>query len=174
VAVIAWIVEAGWRACVDAAARHTPPNAEIELLHVTDPDVAEVAHGAYAGLLGRGDPHRDPGSKVEDLASTAAKKLLDDAAARLGRPCRTVERTGRIESEVLAAAVSAELLIVARDGDTSHRGPRSIGHASRYVIDHAPCPVLLVWPGAPPASVERPPHHGPLHHGPPDQAPPPP
>ena len=138
---------------MDAAARHTPPDAEIVLLHVTDPDVADVAHGAYAGLLGRGHPRRDPGSKVEDLASAAATKLLDDAAARLRRPCRRIERTGRVETEVLAAAENAELLIVARDGDSSHRGPRSIGHASRHVIDHAPCPVLVVWPGAPPASA---------------------
>jgi nucleotide-binding universal stress UspA family protein len=25
-------------------------------------------------------------------------------------------------------------------------GPRSLGHATRFVVDHAPCAVLLVWP----------------------------
>lgn len=147
--VIAWIVEPGWQACVAAADRHAKPDTDIVLLHVTDPDIADVAHGAFAGLLGRGHPHRDPGSRVQDLASAAARKVLDDAAhrlGRLGREVRTVERTGNVETEVIAAAQGAELLIVVRDGDTGHLGPRSIGHASRYVIDHAPCAVLLVWP----------------------------
>lgn len=167
VTVIAWIVEGTWPACVDAARKHTPPDTDIMLLHVTDPDVADVAHGAYAGLLGRGHPQRDPGAQVEDIASTAAQRLLDDAAARLKRACIRVERTGRVETEVIAAAGGAELLVVARDGDCNHLGPRSLGHASRYVVDHAPCPVLLVWPAEPPpVSTHRPP--------PPHPPPPPP
>ena len=168
--VIAWIVESTWPACVDAVGRHAPADADIMLLHVTDPDIADVAHGAYAGLLGRGHPHHDPGTQVEDLASAAAHKLLDDAAARLGRRCSKVERTGRIESEVIAAADGAELLVLARDGDPGHLGPRSIGPASRYVIDHAPCPILLVWPTTPPTIGA---HHLPPHRPPPDGPPPP-
>lgn len=167
--VIAWIAEATWPACVDATGRHAPPDADIVLLHVTDPDVAQVAHGAYAGLLGRGQPHRDPGIQVEDLAAATAHKLLQDAAARLGRRCAIVERTSRIETEVIAAADGAELLVLARDGDCSHLGPHSLSHPSHYILDHAPCPVLLVWPGTPPPlSTQRP---APAHQPP---APPPP
>jgi nucleotide-binding universal stress UspA family protein len=154
--VIVWVVESAWRACVDAARRHAPADDDVVLLHITDADVAEVAHGAFAGLLGRGHPRRDPGIRMEDLATAAAHQLLDDAAARLSRPCRKVERAGRVESEVLAAADGAELLVLARDGDPSHLGPRSIGHASRFVIDHAACPVLLVWPGSPPPGLPPP------------------
>ena len=58
--VIAWIVEGTWPACVDAAGAHAPDGAEIVLLHVTGGDVPGAAHGAYAGLLGRGRPDRDP------------------------------------------------------------------------------------------------------------------
>lgn len=144
--VIAWIVESTWPACVAATARYAAPGADIVLLHVTDRDVADVAHGAYAGLLGRGHPDHDPGARVEELAAGAGRRLLRDAAARLGRPCRQMERRGPVETEVLAAAAGAELLVLARDGD--QRGAPSIGHTSRYVIDHAPCPVLLVWAGA--------------------------
>ena len=54
--VIAWIVEGTWPACVDAARTHAPDGAEIVLLHVTGRDVPGAAHGAYAGLLGRGHP----------------------------------------------------------------------------------------------------------------------
>jgi nucleotide-binding universal stress UspA family protein len=166
--VIAWIVEPVWPACVDAARAHAPADAEIVLLHVTDPAVAGLAHGAYAGLLGRGQPRRDPGIQVDDLAAVTARQLLADAAARLGRPATTVARSGRVQSEVLAAADGAQLLVLARDGDCRHLGPHSLSHASHFIVDHAPCPVLLVGPGSPPpAEGHRPPP-------PPHQPPPPP
>ncbi|MCX4562976.1 MULTISPECIES: universal stress protein [Streptomyces] len=144
--VIAWIVEGTWPACVDAVRTHAPEDAEIVLLHVSGHEIPGIAHGAFAGLLGRGHPERDPGTRLEHLAATSANQLLQNAADRLGRPCTRIERTGRVEQEVVVAAQGAELLIVARDGDRSRLGPRSLGPASRFVVDHAPCPVLLVWP----------------------------
>lgn len=160
-AVVVWIVEGTWPACVDAARARTPDSAEIVLLHVSPPDVPGAAHGAFAGLLGRGHPERDPGTAVEHLAATSASRLLAQAAERLGRPCGQVERTGRVEREVVAAADGADLLIVARDGDRGHLGPRSLGPAGRFVVDHAPCPVLLVWPEPAPGigTIPPPPHH---------------
>jgi hypothetical protein len=58
---------------------------------------------------------------------------------------------------------AAGLLILARDGDPSRLGPRSLGPATRFVVDHAPCPILLVWPQPPPSihTLPRPPHHRP-------------
>jgi nucleotide-binding universal stress UspA family protein len=53
---------------------------------------------------------------------------------------------GRAERAVVAACADADLLVLARDGDHTRLGPRSIGHATRFVLDHAPCRVLLVWP----------------------------
>ncbi|MFG2191823.1 universal stress protein [Streptomyces sp. NPDC048639] len=161
--VIAWIVEGTWPACVDAARTHTPEGADPVLLHVTDPDVAGAGHGAYAGLLGRGHPERDPGTRLEHLAAASAEDLLTAAADRIGRPCTRLERTGRVEREVVAAAEDAELLILARDGDRSHLGPHSLGPASRFIVDHAPCPVLLVWPEPAPGvdTIPPPPPHPP-------------
>lgn len=144
--VIAWIVEGTWPACVEAARTHTPEGADIVLLHVTGHDIPGAAHGAYAGLLGRGHRERDPGTRLENLGTAAAQQLLQTAAEHLGRPCTRLERSGRIEREVVAAAEGADLLILARDGDRTHLGPRSLGPDSRFVVDHAPCPVLLVWP----------------------------
>jgi len=46
--VVAWIVEGGWPAVIDAARTHAPAGAEIILLQVTEAAVPEVAHGAYA------------------------------------------------------------------------------------------------------------------------------
>ncbi|MFE9098785.1 universal stress protein [Streptomyces sp. NPDC007264] len=160
-AVIVWIVEGTWPACVDAARTHAPEGAGIVLLHVTGHEIPGAAHGAYAGLLGRGHPERDPGTRLEQLASVSAAQLLQQAADRLGRRCTRVERTGRIEREVVAAADGADLLILARDGDRSHLGPKSLGPAGRFVVDHAPCPVLLVWPETAPglAGLPSPPSH---------------
>ncbi|KAA8969781.1 universal stress protein [Mycobacterium sp.] len=146
--VIAWIVETTWPACVDATRTYTPAGAEIVLVHVTDPDAAGLAHSAYAGLLGRGHPHRDPGTRVAALANAAAHELLAAAAARLERPCITRACTGQAETEVLAAAENAELLVLARDGELDRPGPESIGPTTRYLIDHALCPVLVAWPGS--------------------------
>ncbi|MGW1894352.1 universal stress protein [Streptomyces sp. NPDC002004] len=173
-AVIVWIVEGTWPACVDAARARTPEDTDIVLLHVSAPDVPEAAHGAYAGLMGR-DRHwghrsddvrgGDPGTRLEQLAAASAAELLQFAAERLGRACARVERSGRVEREVVAAAEGADLLVLARDGDRSHLGPRSLGPASRFVVDHAPCPVLLVWPETAPgiSSIPPPPPHPPHH-----------
>ncbi|MFE7278273.1 universal stress protein [Streptomyces sp. NPDC057623] len=164
--VVVWIVEGTWPACVDAARRHAPEDAEIVLLHVTGHDVADVAHGAFAGLLGRGHPSgrrpaegwgSDPGTRVEHLAAASAENLLQAAADRLGRPCTRVERTGRVEREVVAATDGAELLVLARDGDRTRLGPHSLAPSSRFVVDHAPCPLLLVWPEPAPDLTTLPP-----------------
>ncbi|MER7463315.1 universal stress protein [Streptomyces sp. NPDC097981] len=163
--VIVWIVEGTWHACVDAARAHAPQGADVVLLHVAGPEVPGAAHGAYAGLLGRARPDRDPGTRVEHLAAAAGERLLAGAAERLGRPCTRKERSGRVEREVVAAAEGADLLILARDGDRTHLGPRSLGPRSRFVVDHAPCPVLLVWPETAPgtATIPPPPPHPPYH-----------
>ena len=62
--VIIWIAEGTWPACV-AAARDAAEGADLVLLHVTDDAVAEAAHGAFAGLLGRGHRECDPGTRLE-------------------------------------------------------------------------------------------------------------
>jgi nucleotide-binding universal stress UspA family protein len=157
VTVVAWIVEGTWAACVDATRAHAPEDADVVLLHVSDPDVSGAAHGAFAGLLGRARPERDPGTAVEHLGTAAGEQLLAAAAERLGRPCRRAERRGRVEREVVGAAEGADLLVLARDGDRTHLGPRSLGPASRFIVDHAPCPVLLVWPAAAPGTDTIPP-----------------
>ena len=159
--VVVWLVEDSWPAPVAAARAHAPAASEVLLLHVADPAPPAAAHAAYAGLLGRGHPGHDPGDALDDLAEDHARRLLEAAARRLGRPCRVVGRRGRAASEVVRAAVGAELLVLARDGERDRPGPASLGQDARFVVDHAPCPVLLVWPGPPPddASTPPPPPH---------------
>jgi nucleotide-binding universal stress UspA family protein len=166
--VIVWVTEGTWQAAVDAARTLAPQDAKLTLLHVIGDEVAEAAHGAFAGLLGRGHPGRDPGDRLEQLSRTAEEELLEAAAAQLGRPATTARRHGRVEHEVVRAAEGAGLLICARDGDRHRLGPRSLGRATRFVVDHAPCPVLVVWPEEAPGLDSMPPHRHPRppHHRP--------
>ncbi|MEU6549473.1 universal stress protein [Streptomyces sp. NPDC046915] len=161
--VIVWLVEGTWPACVDAVRAHAPTASDVVLLHVSGPDVPGLAHGAFAGLLGRGRPDRDPGTRLEDLGGSSAAELLAAAAERLGRPCVRLERSGRVEREVVAASEGAGLLVLARDGDRARLGPHSLGPAARFVVDHAPCPVLLVWPETAPGLTTMPPPPPPHH-----------
>jgi nucleotide-binding universal stress UspA family protein len=162
--VVVWIVEGTWRSAVDAARGLAPAGARFVLLHVTPEEVPGAGHGAYAGLLGRGRPDRDPGTRMEALAGVSAGELL-------AAPCDRTERRGRVEREVILAADGADLLILARDGDRSRLGPKSLGRASRFVVDHAPCPVLLVWPAPAPGVATIPPPPPPKRHGHPKHGP---
>ena len=153
--VCIWVTEGTWRASVDAALGLVPAGAAVTLLHVTAAEVPDAAHGAYAGLFGRRG--HDPGTRLEELAAASGGELLEAAARRLGRPCQRREIQGRPERAVVSACADADLLILARDGDRSRLGPRSLGKATRFVVDHAACPVLLVWPESAPDVATIPP-----------------
>jgi nucleotide-binding universal stress UspA family protein len=146
-------MEGTWPAVVDAAA----PYDKVTFLHVIDPGAAGSAHGAFAGLMGRGGRRTDPGAAIEEALTSAETRLLTAATTRRGRPSDTLSRHGRVEREVVAAARSFDLLIVARDGDLHRVGPRSLAPPTRFVVDHAPCSVLLVWPSAPAETTPPPP-----------------
>jgi nucleotide-binding universal stress UspA family protein len=176
VRVVIWIVEGTWQGCVDAAVTVIPPGAEIALLHHTPTDAAEAADAASANLLGRARFGHRPAPAMHQIAAEEATKLLAAAAARLGRG--NVEQLhiegARVEREVVrAVAEHVDLLVAARDGDRSRLGPHSLGHATRFVVDHAPCAVLLVWPDESPGlgSIPPPPPPPPAEVSPPDPAP---
>ena len=152
--VLVWITEDTWAACVDAARTLAPADRDVTLLHVLDSAALAAARGAFGGLLGRAAP--DPTARLEAMADEAVTELLDAAEDRLGRPAGRIRRHGRPEHQVTAAARDATLLVVARQG--AEAGPKSLGHAARFVGDHAPCPVLRIWPGPVPAARHGLPH----------------
>jgi nucleotide-binding universal stress UspA family protein len=145
--VFIWVSEGTWRAAVDAALSLAPADASFTLLHVTDEAGPDAAHGAYRGMFGRAG--HDPGVRLDELATSAAADLLEAAARRLGRRCAKLDIHGHTERAVVTLTANADLLVMARDGDQSRPGPRSLGRAGRFIVDHAACPVLLVWPGPP-------------------------
>jgi nucleotide-binding universal stress UspA family protein len=165
--VLVWVTEESWMACVDAALARAPAD-DVTLLHVTDAGAVDAAQGAFTALLGRAGA--GPGAQLEAMTETAATEVLEAAAARLGRPAEQLRRRGRPEREVVQAARGADLLILARQGGEA--GPRSLGKAARFVVDHAACPVLLLWPGPAPDSPLPPPpprgRHKPPHRPGPD------
>ena len=159
--VVAWLSEGTWHAVVDGVATALEAmnsSPEVVLLYVLDSQVGEAVHGAFGGLLGRGMRERNPGTAVTDAGRVAASELLEAARRRLGASAELVVRAGRIEREVVAACAGADLLVCARDGDRSRLGPHSLGHQTRFVVDHAPCAVLLIWPDAVPGLGSIPPH----------------
>ena len=156
---LVWIVEDTWEATVAEAAALVPPDTAITLLHVAPADVEELAGGGRRGLLGR-HPPPPPEHGIRAISDAAAQALLEDARERIGRPAETVARRGRVEREVVAAAQDADLLVLARDGDRTRLGPKTLGPPARFVVDHAPCRVLLVWADEPPGveTIPPPPH----------------
>jgi nucleotide-binding universal stress UspA family protein len=162
---LVWIIEDTWQATVAQAAAYLPADAEITLLHVADTEAEAVARAARHGLLGRHAPIHGQDDRLRAISEQAAEDLLSDAQTALGRPARCEARRGRVEREVVAATEDTDILILARDGDRAHLGPRSIGPDARFVIDHAPCRVLLIWPDTAPSLATIPP--------PPGQPPPP-
>jgi nucleotide-binding universal stress UspA family protein len=157
---LVWIIEDSWEATVADAAAFVPADAEITLLHVASTEPETVARGARRGLLGRHAAAPTTSEPLREISERAANELLIEAQTRLGRPATIQARRGRVEREVVAAAEGMDLLMMARDGDRQRLGPRSLGPATRFVIDHAPCRVLLVWPDAAPelTTIPPPPH----------------
>ena len=147
---LVWIVEDTWEATVAEAAAFLPADAEVTLLHVAPGDVEQLAEGRATGCSAAGPPPPGPRRAAarhlrRGRRSTAGRGARALRARRRGRAPR-----GRVEREVVAAAEGMDLLVLARDGDHSRLGPHSLGPPARFVVDHAPCRVLLVWADAPP------------------------
>ncbi len=129
--VLVWVTPTGWEECIDAAA--ALDRAEVTLLHVADTGPGPP------GLLGRHRPPSAPAPVGDDL--------LDEAQERLGRPGERLSRSGPAERVVTDVAGDFDLLVLSRMN--LRPGPHSLGHAARFVVDHVPCALLLVWPGTP-------------------------
>jgi len=140
-----------------------PVNASIELLHVVDEAgrrELELQRFRRPGRTGPGWPERRPlppsidplppdqERRIEQAEAAGEAVILASAAAALGREAAPVVMRGRPEQQIVARAEAkgAGLLIVAArpyEAPTPS-GPHSIGHVARFVIDHAPCPVLVL------------------------------
>ncbi|SPE29791.1 hypothetical protein SBA2_460006 [Acidobacteriia bacterium SbA2] len=101
------------------------------------------------------EPTPRPSPREEEISEAekaSAEEILKECLSYCGG-AETMEREGRPEREIVnvAAEWRADLLIVcsqARYRMKEEIGPKSVGHVARFVVDHAPCPVLLLRPMA--------------------------
>jgi nucleotide-binding universal stress UspA family protein len=119
----------------------------IGLIYVTDT-------GPHAGLERQRERFlRPPGlpperrEQIREAEIASAQDILDEAE-RAFAGAERLHRTGRPEREIVnaAAAWDADLILICPRsvyGKEPAIGPKSVGHVARFVLDHAPCPVLL-------------------------------
>ena len=94
-------------------------------------------------------PRREQMHQAEQIT---AQDILAEGLRLLPAAERLV-REGRPEREIAicAAEWQADLIILCSRSQGYGElppGPRAVGHVARFVLDHAPCPVLLVRPRA--------------------------
>ncbi|MFT4296804.1 MAG: universal stress protein [Micropruina sp.] len=154
--IAVWVTEGTWPACVDAARELAgSTDAEFILIHVRE-ESGGPADPGFGSLIGRGR-RRHADQELRRLSEEAAGTMLARAARRLGAEPQVRLESGFPERVVTALAAQVDYLIVGRDGDRSRLGPASLGRHTRFVIDHAPCRVLLIWPGDVPGLGSIPP-----------------
>jgi nucleotide-binding universal stress UspA family protein len=105
------------------------------------------------GRFWRPPMSHQPITEEMEAAEAAAAQEIVRAAHAYVENAETLVRRGRPELEIVNAAAEwkADVILVcshAEYGEPPHVGPRSVGHVARFVLDHAPCPVLLVRPMA--------------------------
>jgi nucleotide-binding universal stress UspA family protein len=122
----------------------------VGLLYVTDSGPhAEMERQRERFLRPRGpDPRLR--EKMREAEQYAAQDILEEGK-RYFATAESIHREGRPEREIVncAAEWGADLIVLCprspQHGGPA-LGPKSVGHVARFVLDHAPCPVLLVRP----------------------------
>jgi nucleotide-binding universal stress UspA family protein len=103
------------------------------------------------GLVGSGPIPAHLAADIEAAGRERAQEVLAAAAASFAdfglASDAGLVRLGEPGREICAAAASwrADLVVLkASRRERPEPGPRSVGHTARFVVDHAPCPVLLI------------------------------
>ncbi|MBX5489746.1 MAG: universal stress protein [Chloroflexi bacterium] len=130
--------------------------AEVRLAHVVDVEARREWERARQRFIGRPPlpPHRR--GEVEAVERERGRAVLAAAEAGLRRAGYGGVTTQELLADrperalvALAARWPADLLALRARDAPGHppTGPGSVGHVARFVLDHAPCPVLLVREG---------------------------
>jgi nucleotide-binding universal stress UspA family protein len=120
----------------------------LGILYVIDTGPRKDIEHTRERFLRRPGPPRSRDDEMEQAEVAAAQDVLKEGLRYLPN-AETLQRQGRPEREIVnvAAEWQADLVIIcprAEYGGKPSIGPRSVGHIARFVLDHAPCPVLLV------------------------------
>lgn len=125
---------------------------QIGILYVIDsgPKVEMERHRKR--LLRSLPPPLPRREQMQQAEQASAQEILEEGSRFLGG-AEMLQRAGRPEQEIVQAAVEwqADVLVICSRSAASGgplQGPGSVGHVTRFVLDHAPCPVLLIRPSA--------------------------
>jgi nucleotide-binding universal stress UspA family protein len=132
------------------ALEHCAPlqGADILFAHVVDPAAGEH----WGQMAGHHWFRRHPGpreyARFEQAAVASAQEILHEAMERSATwPAirrRPLELHGNPERELVRLALVEQADMVAVGQHQLTLGPRALGRCARFVVDHAPCCVLLV------------------------------
>lgn len=126
---------------------------ELVLLHVIDPgprhDLAQISGPLRFGPRIGGPRHGQAIAAAEEAAGRMALDEAATAARAAGFEATILLECGRAEQVIVEVAREVEASLVAiraRDYAEGHPfiGPASVGHVARFVVDHAPCDVLIL------------------------------
>jgi nucleotide-binding universal stress UspA family protein len=140
---------------VRQALQRLPETRILDLLHCVDVGPRHEVQLIQEQLFGR---HHGPEEHLR--AMTVAEEehagaVLEEAATAATRAgfqgeCRSHVLHGRPEREIVQALSILGADVVALYPRPLERrqppGPHSIGHVARFIVDHAPCDVLLLIP----------------------------
>jgi nucleotide-binding universal stress UspA family protein len=128
--------------------------AKFGLLFVTDTGPRHDMEHLRERFLRHPGPPPPREEEMRQAETTSAQDILNEGLREDLRHfigAETLHRQGRPEREIVNAAAEwqADLVIIcprAEYGGRHPLGPKSVGHVARFVLDHSPCPVLLVRP----------------------------
>lgn len=120
----------------------------IGLIYVTDSGPHAEIERKREGLLRPRHPSGPLSERMRQAETVAAQDILQEGLRYLPGT-ETLHREGRPEREIVncAAEWNADLVIIcprSPEYGGPAIGPKSVGHVARFVLDHAPCPVLLI------------------------------
>lgn len=86
--------------------------------------------------------------QMRQAEEASAQDILEEGTRYLPG-AEQLQREGRPEREIVQCTTdwSADLIVICPHSPKNPRpplGPKSVGHVARFVLDHAPCAVLLV------------------------------
>jgi nucleotide-binding universal stress UspA family protein len=120
----------------------------IGLLYVTDLGPHYEIERKREGLL---RPRHLSGPLYEKMrqAEVASAQDILQEGLRYLPGAQTLSREGNPEREIIQCAAEwhADVIVICSRSPASGKpslGPKSVGHVARFVLDHAPCPVLLI------------------------------
>jgi nucleotide-binding universal stress UspA family protein len=126
---------------------------DLVLVHVVDLGPRHEWEHARERFVGRAPLRPERRANLADAERQQGEAVLAWAEAAVRDagyrgPIAPHLRAGHPERELVAAAASlgaGVIVLRARErAGPAPAGPASVGHVARFVVDHAPCPVLLL------------------------------